>query len=66
MLAKLGFLVLLSAVRPAAAQEEYGAKGLFPTYNVGGPWLIYDKTSAKGGSQSMQPGSHFLLIGSAG
>jgi hypothetical protein len=54
------------AARPASAQEEYGAKGLFPTYNVGGHWLIYDKTTAKGGSAGLKPGGTFLLVGSEG
>ena len=62
------FFAALSALAapPAAAQEEYGAKGLFPTYNVGGHWLIYDKTTAKGGSQGLAPGGTFLLVGSEG
>ena len=55
-----------AAPRPAAAQDEYGAKGLFPTYDVGGHWLIYDKTSAPGGAQALKPGSDFLVIGSKG
>ncbi len=60
-------LVLAAAApRPAAAQDEYGAKGLFPVYDVGGHWLIYDKTTAPGGSQALRPGGRFLLIGSAG
>ena len=59
-------LALLTSPRPSAAQDEYGAKGLFPTYNVGGHWLIYDKTTAKGGSQGLKPGGRFLLVGSEG
>jgi hypothetical protein len=55
-----------AAARPAAAQDEYGAKGLFPVYNVGGHWLIYDKTTGKGGSSALHPGQNFLLIGSSG
>jgi hypothetical protein len=61
-------MLVLAAVavsRPAAAQDEYGSKG-FPVYDVGGHWLIYDKTTAPGGSQALQPGSDFLLIGSQG
>jgi hypothetical protein len=60
-------LVLASASpRPASAQDEYGAKGLFPVYDVGGHWLIYDKTTRAGASQALRPGGRFLLIGSAG
>lgn len=59
-------LGLLLAPRPASAQEEYGAKGLFPVYDVGGPWLVYDKTTARGGSQALRPGARFLVIGSEG
>lgn len=55
-----------AAARPAAAQDEYGAKGLFPVYDVGGHWLIYDKTTADGGSSTLRPGGGFLLIGSDG
>ena len=59
--------VLLAAgftSRSAAAQEEYGAKGLFPVYDVDGPWLIYDKTGQKGGTPALKPGERFLVIGS--
>jgi hypothetical protein len=59
-------LLAAAAARPAAAQEEYGAKGLFPVYDVGGHWLIYDKTTAAGGSRALRPGGRFLLIGSEG
>ena len=60
-------LVLASAAaRPAAAQDAYGAKGLFPVYDVGGHWLIYDKTTGAGGSSALRPGGRFLLIGSDG
>ena len=55
-----------AAARPAAAQDEYGARGLFPVYDVGGHWLIYDKTTGDGGSQALRPGGSFLLIGSDG
>lgn len=64
--ATLALLTLLAAARPAAAQEEYGAKGLFPAYDAGGHWLIYDKTTVKGGSQALRLGGRFLLVGSAG
>jgi hypothetical protein len=59
-------LVLLAGLRPASAQEAYGAKGLFPAYSVDGHWLIYDKTVGRGGSQALKLGGRFLLIGSEG
>jgi hypothetical protein len=61
----LAFLIA-AAPRPAAAQDEYGAKGLFPVYDVGGHWLVYDKTTASGRSKALRPGGGFLMIGSAG
>lgn len=65
--APLAFLLAAAAVvRPAAAQDQYGAKGLFPVYDVGGHWLVYDKTTQAGGSQALRPGGRFLLIGSDG
>lgn len=65
LLAALLFLTA-AAPRPAAAQDEYGSKGLFPVYDVGGHWLIYDKTTRPGASSSLRPGGRFLLIGSSG
>jgi hypothetical protein len=65
-LAPLAFLLAAALVRPAAAQEQYGAKGLFPAYNVGGHWLVYDKTTGKGGSKALTLGGRFLLVGSEG
>ena len=52
--------------RPAAAQEEYGARGLFPVYDYAGQWTIYDKTAQKGGAQALKPGNRFLVVGSEG
>lgn len=67
MRALLTAAVLAAALaRPAAAQDEYGAKGLFPVYDSAGTWLIYDKTVAPGGSKALKPGTGFLLVGSDG
>ena len=41
----LAALLLCAVPRPSRAQDEYGAKGLFPVYDHAGTWLIYDKTS---------------------
>ena len=29
------------------AQEEYGAKGIYPVYEVSGQWAVFDKKPAK-------------------
>ncbi|MDE2491611.1 MAG: hypothetical protein KGM24_12260 [Elusimicrobia bacterium] len=59
-------LALVLAPRPAAAQEAYGARGLFPVYVVGGHWMIYDKTDSAAARAALRPGGTFLLIGSSG
>jgi len=59
-------LALLACPRNVRAQEEYGARGLYPVYDGGGTWIIYDKTSKKGASQALVPGSRFMVIGSRG
>lgn len=69
MRAALAALVLFLTVvtpRPAFCQDKYGAKGLFPVYDVGGHWLIFDKTTDPGDSAALRPGGRFLLIGSVG
>ncbi|OGR99867.1 MAG: hypothetical protein A2V88_08595 [Elusimicrobia bacterium RBG_16_66_12] len=62
----LAALLLGALPRPARAQDEYGAKGLFPVYDHAGTWLVYDKTSKKGASSALMPGSRFLIVGSRG
>ncbi len=67
MLATLTALLLAAAsINRACAQDAYGAKGLFPVYDVGGRWLIYDKTTTAGGAKALGVSSTFLLIGSEG
>ena len=70
MRARLASLILVFAVwaapRPALAQAEYGAKGMFPIYDIDGRWIIYDKTFVKGGTKSLRPKTKFLVIGSSG
>lgn len=56
--------LLLALALPAAAQE-YGAKGLFPVYETGGQWLIFDK-KPEAGRGKLDKGSRFLVIGSEG
>ncbi|HXT01056.1 MAG TPA: hypothetical protein VN915_10300 [Elusimicrobiota bacterium] len=62
----IALLLAAALARPASAQDKYGAKGLFPVYDVGGHWLIFDKTTDPGDSQGLRPGGRFLLIGSDG
>lgn len=65
MHALLCALLWLWAPAPAHAQEEYGAKGLYPVYETGGQWLIFDKNPKKGMS-ALALGNRFLVVGSAG
>lgn len=62
----LAALLLGALLGPARAQDEYGAKGLFPVYDHAGTWLVYDKTSKRGASSALMPGSRFLIVGSRG
>jgi hypothetical protein len=59
-------LAFAAVPRRAAAQEAYGARGLFPVYVVGRHWMIYDKTHSAAARAGLRPGGTFLLIGSAG
>jgi hypothetical protein len=58
-------LGLLLSLALAAGAQEYGAKGLFPVYETGGQWLIFDK-KPESGRGKLDLGSRFLLIGSEG
>ena len=62
----LAALLLAAVPRPSRAQDEYGAKGLFPVYDHAGTWIVYDKTTQKGASSALMPGSRFLIVGSRG
>lgn len=62
--------VLLAAVMTftgssSRAQENYGAKGIYPVYEQSGSWLIFNKT-ARGKSPALKPGRKFLIIGGSG
>jgi hypothetical protein len=62
-------LVLLACLAPASralAQDEYGAKGLFPVYQSGNQWVIFDKPRRSGSPKDLMPGSRFLIVGSSG
>ncbi len=62
----LAALLLCAAWRPSSAQDEYGAKGLFPVYDHAGTWLIYDRASKKSASSALRPGARLLIVGSRG
>lgn|SRR3989338_2307786 len=47
------------------AQASYGANGIFPVYDTGGQWLIFDKAAAKT-RQMLDKGNRFLVVGSLG
>ena len=62
-------LLLLTLPGPARAQEEYGAKGIYPVYETGGQWLIFDKHPKKDLHPTAAPPAlchRFLVIGSEG
>lgn len=57
------FLQLLST--DGHAQAGYGANGIFPVYDTGGQWLIFDKTAGKA-RELLKKGNRFLVVGSQG
>lgn len=65
-LALAAVLLVCALPRPSLAQDEYGSKGLFPVYDNGRTWFIYDKTARKGAARGLMPGSRFLVVGSRG
>ncbi len=66
----MGHVLLLAlallAPRPAAAQEEYGAKGIYPVYEVGGQWAVFDKKAVRKATPALALGKKLLVVGSAG
>lgn len=63
----IGAFLASSLALAAAAQEGYGAKGLFPVYESAPQWVVFDKKPVKKGSPSpLDPGERFLVVGSAG
>ncbi len=61
----LPVLALLAlAASPAGSQEPYGSKGIFPVYEAGGEWLIFDKGPSR--PKGLGRGSRLLLVGSQG
>ena len=58
------FLLLLAS--PSVAQDEYGSRGLFPVYQSGNQWVIFDKPRKSANPKDLMAGSKFLIIGSEG
>ncbi len=62
----LALLAAAALARPSAAQDEYGSRGLFPVYQSGNQWVIFDKPRKSGEMKDLLPGSRFLIVGSLG
>ncbi len=60
------WLAFIALAVPAGAQDGYGARGLFPVYQSGNQWLIFDKPRAAGTANDLMPGSKFLVVGNTG
>lgn len=58
---------LLSALPAAAAETDYGAKGIFPVYESNREWIVFDKRPPlKGKANPLSKGARFLVVGSVG
>ncbi len=62
----LVLLAVMALAPSSAAQDEYGARGLFPVYKSGNQWVIFDKPRKSGKTTDLMPGSKFLIVGSIG
>lgn len=62
----LAILAAASLARRSGAQDEYGSRGLFPVYQSGNQWVIFDKPRKTGNVKDLMPGSKFLIVGSLG
>lgn len=64
---RLALWIALAGCAPAAqAQEEYGAKGIFPVYETSGQWVIFDKKPNPKSPTPVVKGERYLVVGSAG
>lgn len=59
-------VLLLALVLPSGAQDNYGAKGIFPVYETDGQWVIFDKNPSQKTPAPLGKGGRFLVIGNAG
>lgn len=63
----LALLSLLALAAPSRAQDDYGARGLFPVHVSGNQWVIFDKPrKSRGSSKILMAGAKFLIVGSVG
>lgn len=62
----LFLLLALFSARPSRAQESYGAKGIYPVYETGGQWVVFDKRAARRPTARLTLGRRMLVIGSSG
>ena len=63
----LALVTLLAGLAaPSFAQDEYGSRGLFPVYQSGNQWVIFDKPRKGANPKDLMAGSKFLIIGSEG
>src|SRR5262245_47551157 len=59
-------LLLAWTLGPAGA-VEYGAKGIYPVYESGREWVIFDKAGLQRKiDPALEEGERFLLVGSRG
>lgn len=59
-------ILLLASVR-ASAQEQYGARGIFPVYEAGEQWAVFDKRpKVSKADKKLAVGSRLLVVGSEG
>ena len=59
-------LLLLLLASPSVAQDEYGSRGLFPVYQSGNQWIVFDKPRKSGKNADLMAGAKFLIVGSLG
>src|ERR1043166_5870988 len=62
----LAAIAAAALAAPSAAQDEYGARGLFPVYKSGEQWVIFDKPRKSQSTKDLLPGAKFLVIGNTG
>lgn len=67
-MSRIAAIVLACAAfcAPARAQDEYGARGLFPVYVSGPQWVIFDKPRKGADPRDLMAGARYLIIGSEG
>lgn len=59
-------MALILAAVPARGQDGYGARGIYPVYETGGQWVVFDKEAGRKKPSPLEAGTRFLVIGSRG